>query len=169
MYVASSLRFQFHWDLSWDRGAFVKPFILANNYLAIDCATLSRSDLPRPFNCLLSSNLFITGIKIQSLGRPHLQYLRPLVLLKAMFLVNSRHPLFSETSKIRDTLFFLAPLLANLQGHFAEFLKINYTITLKPTCVSYSTVLGKYIFKRFKRVLFIPIKIFINFTCKEKI
>lgn len=163
MYVASSLRFQFHWYLSWDSGAFVKPFILANNYLAIDCATLSRSDLPRPFNCLSPNNLFITWVQIQPLGRPHLQYFRPLALLEAMFLVNSRHPLFSATRKVFDRAlkspahFFLVPLLANLQGHFAEFLKINSTITLKPTCVSFSTVSQNIYFNVFDMYYLYPL------------
>ena len=54
-----------------------------------------------------------------------------------MFLVNSRHPLFFAINNFIFKL--LTSLLANLQEQFAEFLKINYTIMLRPTRVSFST------------------------------
>ena len=62
--------------------------------------------------------------------------LRLSTLQKLVFLVNSRLGLFTAA-------IFMAPLLANLRGHFAEFLNKGSSARLGilylPTCVGFGT------------------------------
>jgi len=83
-------------------GSFRHPHYSVRLQVA-HCATLSRSDLPRPFNCPYSSNLFYYLILDTIIGQVSPPILRaPGPSLEAMFLVNSRYPLFSETSKLSE-------------------------------------------------------------------
>lgn len=122
--------------------------------MAIDCATLSRSDLPRPFNCLYPRNLSYRQVFDTTIGQVSLP------IIQAFGLFNSDSYVFSKqstpssicgpkTKKDKLTclngflgptsVFNRVPLLENLQGDFAEFLKINYPTTLELTRVSLST------------------------------
>lgn len=90
--------------------------------MTIDCATLSQSELLRPFNCLYTFN-FHRWLSDTIIGQGSLLLLPLSCWLKAVFLVNSRHSRF------------YAPLiqgliLANLLRHFAEFLKDTSSFTL---------------------------------------
>ena len=110
-------------------------------------------------------NLFYYLVLDTTTGQASLPILGAFGLwLEAMFLVNSRRPLFSETNfkpkgptypsalitgspscKLTGTFRSLAPLLANLQGYFAEFLKINYTITFSPLVLVLVQLVGDHV------------------------
>jgi len=91
--------------------------------MTIDCATLSQSELLRPFNCLYSLGLhrsFYSPI----IGQGSLLILPFSCWQKAVFLVNSRSSLVFAPWSTQGL------LLANLQRQLAEFLKDHSAITL---------------------------------------
>lgn len=75
----------------------------------------------------------IAWVEIQPLGRPHLQCFSLIGLWwKLCFWYTVDAPSFLRPSLNHIPIKIKAPFLAILQGHFAEFLKINYTITFSP-------------------------------------
>ncbi len=90
---------------------------------------------------------FIPPLNLPALGRRQSPYIDLSSLRRPVFLVNSRHRLFTATlfGSRREVLHLLrAPLLPKLRGQFAEFLGRGSPARLRilspPTCVGLGTV-----------------------------
>jgi hypothetical protein len=102
---ASAQTVQFHWNHVGDSGKVVTPFMHVGTYPTRNFATLGPSELQPPFARALS-HCFHKSFSLSSTGQVSDPIHHFTILQSLVFLVNSRPPLFSNTSKKNNNLFF---------------------------------------------------------------
>ncbi len=138
-------------------------------------ATFGPSELRPPFTGA-SNQGFHLSFSLYSTGQVS-DPIRHLTILQSLvFLLNSRPPLFTITSKKnKNIILFWVLLLPKLQSHFAEFLQRAYTKRLNlfnlSTCVGFSTDFCSYISRKHSKIkkLLAFFYFFLCFIAKKQI